>query len=119
MSDGATVERRAGRRAHSYKRPLRVASAMSDDSSDDTVQLWLVERDYDDRNLVTLVYATPDGERYQRHERSAHLLSRQGVTAATEADPDDLESVDDEERRDRYAREVERMCERHDPGDDV
>ncbi|MWG34311.1 hypothetical protein [Halomarina oriensis] len=87
------------------------------ESATGTVRVWLVERDYDDRNLVTLVYATPDGERYQRHERSAHLLSSQGVTAATDADPADLESVDDEERRERYAEEVDRVRERHDPGD--
>jgi hypothetical protein len=87
--------------------------------SSGAVQVWLVERDYDDRNLVTLVYATPDGERYQRHERSAHLLSRQGVTAATDAAPDDLEPVDDETTRERYAEEVERMRERHDPDDSV
>ena len=95
---------------------------MSEDAtaeSGETVQLWLVERDYDDRNLVTLVYATPDGERFQRHERSAHLLSRQGVTAATEADPSDLEAVDDDETRERYAEEVERVRERHDPGDQL
>ncbi|MFC5971964.1 hypothetical protein ACFPYI_11535 [Halomarina salina] len=91
----------------------------TDGADDETVQLWLAERDYDDRNLVTLVYATPDGERYQRHERSAHLLSRQGVSAATAADPSDLEPVDDEETRDRYAGEVDRMRERHDPDDDV
>jgi hypothetical protein len=86
---------------------------------EEAVQVWLVERDYDDRNLVTLVYATPDGDRYQRHERSAHLLSRQGVGAATDADPDDLEPVDDEERRERYAAEVERMRDRHDPDETV
>ncbi|MFD1513814.1 hypothetical protein [Halomarina rubra] len=90
----------------------------SDDASE-TVRVWLVERDYDDRNLVTLVYATPDGERFQRHERSAHLLSRQGVTAATEADPSDLEATDDEATRDRYAAEVERVRERHDPDDQL
>lgn len=91
---------------------------MSDDDAD-TVEVWLVERDYDDRNLVTLVYATPDGERYQRHERSAHLLSNQRVTAATDADPGDLEPVDDDETRERYAEEVSRVRERHDPDDTV
>lgn len=92
---------------------------MSDDGDADTVQVWLVERDYDDRNLVTLVYATPDGERYQRHERSAHLLSNQGVTAATDADPGDLEPVDDDGTCERYAEEVARVRERHDPDDTI
>lgn len=91
---------------------------MSD--SADSVRLWLVERDYDDRNLVTLIYATPDGERYHQREQSAHLLSQgDGVTAAVDADPDDLAAVGDEATRERYASEVERMRERHDPGDSV
>lgn len=91
---------------------------MSD--SAESVRLWLVERDYDDRNLVTLVYSTPDGERYHRREQSAHLLSQgDGVTAATDADPDDLATVEDESTRERYASEVERMRERHDPDDGV
>jgi hypothetical protein len=92
------------------------------DTSDpaESVRLWLVARDYDDRNLVTLVYATPDGERYHQREQSAHLLSQgDGVTAATDADPDDLATVDDESTRKRYAREAERMRERHDPDDSV
>ncbi|MDZ7745336.1 MAG: hypothetical protein U5K28_01965 [Halobacteriales archaeon] len=32
------------------------------------VQCWLVERSYGSRNLITLVYATPDGERQNRKE---------------------------------------------------
>ena len=92
---------------------------MSDSADPDPVRLWLVERDYDDRNLVTLVYATPDGERYHQREQSAHLLSQgDGVTAATDADPNDLATVDESTRK-RYAREAERMRERHDPDDSV
>jgi hypothetical protein len=93
---------------------------MSDSADPDPVRLWLVERDYDDQNLVTLVYATPDGERYHQREQSAHLLSQgDGVTAAINADPGDLAAVGDEATRERYASEAERMRERHDPGDSV
>ena len=59
------------------------------------VRCWLVERSYDDRGLVTVVYATPDGERHLRKELSSRMLSRNPVTAATDADADRLEPVDD------------------------
>ncbi len=86
----------------------------------DTRRCWLVERSFDDRNLVTIVYATPDGRRLQRRERSSVAL-RTGspVTAATEVDVDDLEPVDDPDRRERYATEAERMRTAHAPDDPV
>ncbi|WP_276305750.1 hypothetical protein [Halomarina halobia] len=91
-----------------------------DDADGGTVRLWLVERTYDDRNLITLVYATPDGERYRKRERSANLLGGSGgVTAAIEADPDDLAAVEDDETRERYAREAARMADRHAPDDTI
>jgi len=93
---------------------------MSDDSNaDDTVQLWLVERSYDTRNLITLIYATPDGERYLQKERSAHLLSGDGVTVAVDVTPDELAPVGDEETRERYEQEAQRMRERHAPDETV
>jgi len=65
--------------------------------SDSTVQCWLVERTFDDRNLVTIVYATPDGSRYQQRERSAtSLQTGSTVTAAAEIPDDELEPVADE-----------------------
>lgn len=87
----------------------------------DTVRCWLVERDFDSRNVITLLYATPDGERVFRKERSATAMQRGGIspTAAVDADPDNLEAVDDPETRERYAAEVERMRERHDPDEEV
>jgi hypothetical protein len=87
--------------------------------TDDTRQVWLVERDYNDKGLVTLVYATPDGERAIHRHRSSTMLSKQGVTAASEAAPADLQPVEDSDRRERYAQEVERMIERHDPDDEI
>lgn len=88
--------------------------------SDSTVRCWLVERTFDDRNLVTIVYATPDGSRYQRRERSStSLQSGPDVTAATEIPEDELEPVPDEETRERYATEAERTADRYEPDDPI
>jgi hypothetical protein len=88
------------------------------DGEEGTVRLWLVERTYDSRNLVTIVYATPDGERYHQKEQSAHLISG-GVTAAIEAEAASLAPVEDAETRERYADEVDRMRERHTPDETI
>lgn len=82
-------------------------------------RVWLVERTYTDRDLVVLVYATPDGERSVRKELSSTMLGRSTVTAAVEADPSDLGEVEDPETRERYAKEVRRMRADHDPDDPV
>ncbi|MFB6165460.1 MAG: hypothetical protein ABEJ31_09910 [Haloarculaceae archaeon] len=87
--------------------------------TDDAEQVWLVEREYSDKGLVTLVYATPDGERAMRSNRSINMLTRQGVTAATEADPGKLTAIEDDDLRERYAREAQRMQSKHDPDDEV
>ncbi|MDJ1432631.1 hypothetical protein [Halostagnicola sp. A-GB9-2] len=88
--------------------------------SDSTERCWLVERTFDDRNLVTIVYATPDGSRYHQRERSAMSLQQgSAVTAATDIDTDELEMVSDEETRERYASEVERTAEKYDPDDPI
>ncbi len=85
----------------------------------DGVRCWLVERSYDDRDIVTLVYATGDGARYNQRELSATALSRISVTAAREIPDDDLRAVEDPATRERYAAEAERMAESHDPDDPV
>ncbi len=86
----------------------------------DAVRCWLVERDHDQRNLVTLTYATPDGAQTFTRQSSLETLQRRGgVTAAIDVDADDLDAVDDDEVRERYAKEVDRMQERHDPDDEV
>jgi hypothetical protein len=85
----------------------------------DSERLWLVERTYTDRDLVVLIYATPDGTEQLRKELASTMLQRTTVTAAIEADPEDLEAVEDEETRDRYATEVERVREDHDPDDPI
>jgi|GEM_PF-155809 hypothetical protein len=100
--------------------------ATGDDGSDGdsdgagaAVRCWLVEREYTDKGLVTIVYATPDGERAAIMQRSSNMLARTDVTAARDVDPDELEPVDDPETRDRYAHEVERMRENNDPDDAI
>jgi len=83
------------------------------------MRCWLVERDFDDKGLVRLVYATPDGSRRQVRELSPARLGRDDVTAAVEPDEDELEPVDGADVRERYADEAERMASRHDPDDAV
>jgi hypothetical protein len=85
----------------------------------ETVQCWLVERDYWDKNLVTLVYATPDGERAQTSQRSTTMLRQQPTTAATAVPVVELEPVEDSDQRERYRREVERVRSEFDPDDEI
>lgn len=104
---------------------------MTDDSADDAAEgdspdaagderrAWLVERDYGDENLITLVYATADGEWMQQRQRSTALLRKQPPTAAIDLTTDELAPVSDEETRERYAREAERLMERNEPDDEV
>lgn len=84
------------------------------------VQCWLVERSYSDRDLVTLVYATPDGSRAVTKEIPMTAISHGNidVTAAKDVDESDLEPVDDE-TRERYREEGERMRDDHAPDDEL
>lgn len=95
---------------------------MTDDTGDgpaDTeVRTWLVERSYDSRNLITLVYATPDGERAQTRELSSTMLDRTPVTAARDVAPDDLAPVDPDDRE-RYRTEARRVRENNDPDEEI
>ncbi|WP_267641390.1 hypothetical protein [Haloarchaeobius amylolyticus] len=85
----------------------------------DTVQCWLVERTFDQRNLVTIVYATPDGERFLQQERSANSLTRNPVTAGKTVPEENLEQTDDEATRERYAKEATRTAEQYDPDEAI
>ncbi len=80
------------------------------------VRCWLVERKYTDKGLVTLVYATTDGDRKLVEQRAANRLG--DVTAARDVDADRLEAPAADER-DRYASEASRMADRHDPDEAV
>ena len=89
--------------------------------TDDSVQLWLVERSYDDRDLIILIYATTDGEYELRKELAAAVMHqrRMVTTAAIEAPKKNLESVTDEALQERYAAEATKMAESHAPDDEV
>lgn len=89
------------------------------DGVGERVRAWMVERTYDDRNLVTVVYATPDGERYLQKELSGTMLSRTAITAAVDADPDRLVSVEADDTRERYATEATSVAAQYDPDDEV
>jgi len=81
----------------------------------DTERVWLVERTYTDKGMVTLVYATPDGGRHLRRQLSEQMLTRTEVTAGMDVDPDRLQPTHDE--GERYATEASRMADQHDPDD--
>ena len=84
-----------------------------------TVRVWLVERGYTNRDLITLVYATPDGERALQKERAAATMGRSEVTAARDVDSGRLSPVDDPETVDRYREEVARTMEGYGPDESI
>jgi hypothetical protein len=86
------------------------------------IQVWLVERTFaeDKSNLIVLVYATTDGNRYTMKEHAITGLSeRRLTTAAIEVDPGDLDLVGDEILQNQYATEATRMATVHDPDDPI
>lgn len=85
----------------------------------DTVRCWLVERSYDDKGMVNLVYATPDGERRYHRQLAGDRLVQASVTAARDVDPENLAPVDDPDTRERYVTEVERVAETHAPDEEM
>jgi hypothetical protein len=90
------------------------------DEEAEDVRVWLVDREVDSRDLVTLTYATPDGERvFERVLALAVLNQGGGVTAARTVDPGRLDAVAAADRRERYAEEAARMADRHAPEDAV
>ncbi|PSQ19210.1 hypothetical protein BRD00_02910 [Halobacteriales archaeon QS_8_69_26] len=90
------------------------------DPGDDAVRVWLVERTYsdDEQNIIVLTYATPDGGRYLRQERALTSFDDAPETpVAVDADPINLGTVEDADRRERYAAEARRMAAANDPDD--
>jgi hypothetical protein len=87
--------------------------------SEESVRVWLVERTYsdDEQNIVILVYATPNGERYLRKERALTSFGdHRDTTAGIDADPGNLGETGDD-KLEQYAAEATRMAEKHDPDD--
>ncbi|SDM21065.1 hypothetical protein SAMN04487949_1288 [Halogranum gelatinilyticum] len=94
---------------------------MDSDAPAETVRVWLVERTYsdDEQNIVILVYATPDGEHYLRKERALTSFDdARDTTAAIDAKPRALGTVDDPETRAEYAASAKRTREQY-AADDV
>ncbi|WP_049900162.1 hypothetical protein [Halococcus agarilyticus] len=87
--------------------------------SEDDVRVWLVERGYNNRDLIVLKYATPEGNRLFRRELAAQAIDMDTVTAARDVSPDDLEAVVEADVRERYAAEARRMADEHDPDDTI
>jgi hypothetical protein len=84
-------------------------------------RLWLVERDYDDRNLISFVYATTDGTQQLRKELSATLLKQRSepMTAAIDIDDEDELSEVDPAEQDQYANEAQSVAEDYAPDDPI
>lgn len=80
------------------------------------VTVWFVHREYTDKGLITLEYATPDGEWVFVKQISPQSSD---PTAAKEVSEADLQRVNDPETRDRYRSEAARVQDRHDPDDTV
>ena len=83
-------------------------------------RLWLVERSYDDRNLISFTYATVDGTQQLRKELSMTLLRQRNrpITAAIEVDDEELSAVDESDRE-QFATEAQKMAAEHDPDDEI
>jgi hypothetical protein len=101
------------------------ADVPADEHATGERRVWMVERTFsaDSPNILVVVYATPDGERYLQKEwaynRFGGGAAGPSVTAARTVSPDRLTPVDDPETRERYAVEAARMSGRHDPDDSV
>ncbi|OIB57363.1 hypothetical protein [Natrialba sp. SSL1] len=81
------------------------------------VRVWLVEHGYNNRDLILLKHATPDGSQIFRKEVASQALDT--VSAAKEASDANLETVEDPAVQERYADEAARMAEKHDSDDPV
>ncbi|MCO8244703.1 MULTISPECIES: hypothetical protein [unclassified Haladaptatus] len=88
-------------------------------SETEDIRVWLVERGYNNRDLIILKYATRDGDRIFRRELAAQAIDMDSITAAKDVSPTDLEAIDDPDLQERYEAEVERMTEKHDPDDTI
>lgn len=88
------------------------------DEPTESVRLWLVERTYsdDEQNLIILVYATLDGERYIRKERAVTSYTNIPETTAAITMPlTETASVQDDQTRRQYANQARQMRDRHEP----
>jgi hypothetical protein len=92
----------------------------SEEGETETIRVWMVERGYTNRDLITLVYATPDGKRALHNERAAATMGRgSGVSAARDVDSERLSPVTEEETVERYRQEAKRTIEGYDPDETI
>ena len=78
----------------------------------------LFRSEYNTKGMISLVYATTDGDQYLRKQFSEQMLTKKDVTAAIDAEADRLEPTHDDDRE-RFAAEARRMADQHDPEDPV
>jgi hypothetical protein len=93
------------------------------DQGGEKTQLWLVERTYsdDEQNIIILVYATLDGQRYHRKERAITSFSSglPDVTAAVTVGDGKIGDLTDAETRERYAEAARSTAASYDPDDPI
>jgi hypothetical protein len=77
----------------------------------DTERVWLVFREYTDKGLLSLTYATTDGEHVFEKQRS---MNAGDPTAAIDVSAGDLDPVEDPADVERYGEEATRMRDQHD-----
>ncbi|TQQ83791.1 hypothetical protein EGH24_03140 [Halonotius terrestris] len=84
-------------------------------------RLWLVERSYDDRNLISFVYATTDGTKQLRKELSATLLQQRSdpITAAIDIDDEDELAAVDPDNQEQYATEAQSVAADYEPDEPI
>ncbi|WP_299266152.1 hypothetical protein [Halorientalis sp.] len=72
-----------------------------------------------EQNRVILTYATPDDRQEYCKERALTGFTGPGraTTVSLETEPENLGTAGDPDTQARYAGEVERMIESHDPDD--
>lgn len=85
-------------------------------SDGEDVRVWFVSREYTDKGMLTLRYATPSGERVFEKQQSPNAPD---PTAARDVAPRKLAAVADDATVERYRTEVERVSDRHAPDDRV
>lgn len=85
----------------------------------DEVRVWLVERGYNNRDLIILKYATLEGDQVFRRELASQAIDMDTVTAAKDVSLENLETVDETEVQERYESEAKRMADIHDPDDPI
>lgn len=93
-----------------------------DTNDSDTERVWLVDRSFsdDEQNIIILIYATRSGQKYFRKERALTSFAPDHSTPVSVCvDPADLGPVTDDALQNRYATEVERMRDSHDPDETI